>query len=153
MLCVIFFGCDKKNNQKHIERKMSETLPKNEQEWESCLSPEQYRILREKGTERAFTGKYYNHHENGIYTCAGCGQQLFGSETKFDSGTGWPSFFAPLDTNYVATHTDFSYGMKRIEVTCSKCGGHLGHVFEDGPRPTGLRFCINSASLDFRKKD
>ena len=153
VLSVISIECGRTNNQKQIERKMSEAHPKNEKEWESCLSPEQYRILREKGTERAFTGKYYNHHENGVYTCAGCGQELFGSETKFDSGTGWPSFFAPLDTNYVATHTDLSYGMKRIEVTCSKCGGHLGHVFEDGPRPTGLRFCINSASLDFKKKD
>ncbi|MBY0426443.1 MAG: peptide-methionine (R)-S-oxide reductase MsrB [Cytophagales bacterium] len=132
---------------------MSDKLPTSEKEWASCLSPEQYQILREKGTERAFTGKYYDHHEKGIYTCAGCGQELFGSETKFDSGTGWPSFFAPLNAQYVATHTDTSYGMRRIEVTCSKCGGHLGHVFEDGPKPTGLRFCINSASLDFKKKE
>lgn len=152
-ITFFFFTCTNPKEKTSKPRNMSDSLPVTEKEWASCLAPEQFQILREKGTERAFTGKYYDHHESGVYTCAGCGQELFGSDTKFDSGTGWPSFFAPLDAKYVATHTDLSYGIKRIEVTCSKCGGHLGHVFEDGPKPTGLRFCINSASLDFKKAE
>ncbi len=123
-----------------------------EKDWQTCLTPEQYRILREKGTERAFTGKYYAHKENGTYLCAGCGHELFSSETKFDSGTGWPSFWQPVDEQAVAAETDDSHGMIRTEVLCSKCGGHLGHVFPDGPGPTHLRYCINSASLDFKPK-
>jgi len=114
------------------------------------LTPEQRRVLREKGTERAFTGKYWDHHEPGSYLCAGCGGQLFGSEDKFDSGTGWPSFTRPAEEGAVAREQDRSLGLPRTEVHCARCGGHLGHVFPDGPAPTGLRYCINSVSLDFK---
>ena len=122
---------------------------KTSEQWQACLTAEQFRILREKGTEHAFTGAYYDHHERGTYTCAGCGTPLFASTTKFDSGTGWPSFHSPASDQAVAEHQDLSYRMIRTEVTCSACGGHLGHVFNDGPPPTGLRYCINSASLAF----
>lgn len=121
-------------------------------EWKARLSPTQYNILRKKGTERAFTGKYYNHHETGTYTCAACNQELFKSETKFESGSGWPSFFKPVDSKVVQILPDRSYGMIREEVLCSRCGGHLGHVFNDGPAPTGLRYCLNSESLTFVKE-
>ena len=124
---------------------------KTEQEWREELTPEQYRVLRQKGTERAFTGQYWDHHEDGSYTCAGCGEELFASGTKFESGCGWPSFY-DADPSKVVRHEDRSFGMKRIEVTCAKCGGHLGHVFPDGPKPTGERYCINSASLNFQGK-
>jgi peptide-methionine (R)-S-oxide reductase len=129
---------------------MTEKVKKSEQEWASCLTPEQYHVMRQKGTERAFTGKYYDHHESGTYVCAACGAELFGSDTKFDSGTGWPSFFAPVEGERVASEEDMSYGMRRTEVHCAACGAHLGHVFPDGPKPTGLRYCINSLSLDFK---
>ena len=131
------------------------TDPKNltDAEWRERLTPEQYAILREKGTERAFTGEYDGHKETGEYKCAGCGAALFESEEKFDSGCGWPSFSAPADGSAVDEHRDTSHGMVRTEVTCAKCDGHLGHVFPDGPGPGGLRYCINSASLDFDAKD
>lgn len=120
-------------------------------EWKKKLSPSQYYILREKGTERAFTGKYWDNHEKGTYRCAACQQELFSSETKFESGTGWPSFYQPLNKSAVAIEKDTSLGMVREEVLCSRCGGHLGHVFNDGPKPTGLRYCLNSEALAFEK--
>lgn len=128
----------------------SEKVVKTDAEWRQELTPEQYRILREHGTEAPFAGKYWKHKEDGSYACAGCGQELFRSDAKFDSGCGWPSFWDAVDPSKIQTRDDHSYGMHRIEVLCSRCGGHLGHVFEDGPRPTGLRYCINSACLDFR---
>jgi peptide-methionine (R)-S-oxide reductase len=124
-----------------------------EQEWKEKLTPEEYYILREKGTERPFTGQYDKLFQPGVYKCAGCGALLFTSESKYNSGCGWPAFSVPADGTAVEETPDTSHGMVRTEITCSKCGGHLGHVFNDGPAPTGLRYCINSASLDFEKKD
>jgi peptide-methionine (R)-S-oxide reductase len=129
---------------------MDDKVRKTDQEWEQQLSPEQYQVTRKAGTERAFTGKYWNTKDKGVYACVCCGQPLFSSDTKFDSGTGWPSFYQPLDDRAVATETDNGYGMVRTEARCAKCDAHLGHVFEDGPEPTGLRFCMNSASLDLK---
>lgn len=132
---------------------MAEKLKKTEEEWRQELTPEQYHILREKGTEQAFTGEYSQTKTPGTYKCAACGQELFSSDTKYDSGSGWPSFYQPMDKGSVDEHEDNSYGMRRVEVTCSRCGSHLGHVFPDGPRPTGMRFCINSASLKLDAKN
>lgn len=135
---------------------MSNKVVKTEEEWKKTLTPEQYRVLRQKGTERAFTGAYWNTKEKGVYLCAGCGEMLFQSDTKYDSGCGWPSFYVPAATNAISEAEDRTLGMVRTEVMCSKCGGHLGHVFEDGPQPTGLRYCINSVSIKFEpapKKD
>jgi peptide-methionine (R)-S-oxide reductase len=128
---------------------MTEQVVKSEAEWKKILTPEQFHILREKGTERAFSGKLHANHGHGIYRCAGCGLDLFRSEEKYDSGTGWPSFYAPVAPENVRTEEDRSFFMRRTEVLCSRCGGHLGHVFGDGPAPTGQRYCMNSAALEF----
>ena len=133
-------------------KKVDETVGhvvKTDAEWKRQLTPQQYRVLRHMGTEIAFTGRYWNQHAPGVYRCAGCGLALFASDTKFDSGTGWPSFWAPLAANHVKVDKDASHGMVREEVECARCGGHLGHLFDDGPAPTHLRHCINSAALDF----
>ena len=128
------------------------TMPKTEEEWKKILTPEQYEVCRNKETERPFTGKYYECKDKGMYKCSCCGNELFDSDTKFESGTGWPSFYKPINDENIKYESDSSFGMVRTEVMCKKCGAHLGHVFEDGPQPTNLRYCINSISLDLDKK-
>lgn len=161
MVFIFFFAifvsyCNTDNdNKQEINTESTEMnfeIIKSDAEWKEILSPDEYHILRKKGTERPYTGEYNMHFEDGIYTCKGCGNVLFDSETKFESHCGWPSFYDVKNNKAIKEITDTSHGMIRTEVVCSKCGGHLGHVFDDGPNPTGLRYCINSVSIDFKKK-
>ncbi len=154
-VCAALFGlagCAAQPGVAQTPSRQQFSVVHSQEEWRKQLTPEQFQVLRQKGTERAFSGKYFDSHDVGQYFCAGCGQLLFSSKDKFDSGTGWPSFVRPAQEKSVLEVTDTSYGMERVEVECSSCGGHLGHVFQDGPKPTGLRYCINSASLDFKKQ-
>ena len=152
LFCIIGVSLMGQSQQQSSKGFVMDKIIITDEEWQTCLTPEQYQVLREKGTERAFTGKYYKHKAKGTYICAGCDNELFSSETKYDSGSGWPAFFDAIDPKKVNTKSDFSFGMIRTEITCAKCGSHLGHVFEDGPKPTGLRYCVNSLSLKFVAK-
>ena len=158
LLVVVAVGCARAAAEKGEKGTTSvdtttangiQKIVKTEEEWKKLLTPDQFKVLRKQGTERAFTGEYWNNHAKGTYVCAACGLPLFSSETKFESGTGWPSFWQPIGPQNVETHEDRSLFMSRTEVVCARCGGHLGHVFTDGPRPTGLRYCMNSVSMKF----
>ncbi len=147
---------EKKMNNEPAVNEQGDTLKKvvkTPNEWKEILNPVEYNVLREQGTERSFTGEYWDNKEKGTYNCRGCQLPLFSSDTKFKSGTGWPSFYTPVDKAHIEEHVDISYGMRRVEVVCARCGGHQGHVFPDGPEPTGLRYCINSVSLSFEKEE
>ncbi len=163
LLCISFEACLQSSASQHEPEQLSffvdgkgdtiQLIQKSEEEWKKQLDPQSYNVLREKGTERAFTGKYNKFKQEGVYTCNACDLTLFSADAKFNSGTGWPSFFKPIDETHILEETDASFGMKRVEVLCRRCGGHLGHVFEDGPKPTGLRYCLNSVSLSFEPED
>lgn len=155
---LVFSACNNEAEESNSENisvqdEKGNMIKKSDEEWKKVLTKEEYFILREKGTERAFSGEYVDHKENGTYTCAACGNEIFSSSTKFKSGTGWPSYWAPINEQNIILKNDPSLGMSRDEILCAQCGGHLGHVFDDGPEPTGLRYCVNSAALDFKKKE
>lgn len=153
---VVFYACTGNSQAQETKKQQPDTIKKvnlTDAQWKAKLTPEQYYVLRDKGTDRPFTGKYYLHHEKGVYSCAGCGQELFSSDMKFDSDCGWPSFDKELAGGRIKQIEDRSFGMVRIEIVCAKCGSHLGHLFDDGPTLTGMRYCINSTSIDFKKKE
>jgi len=143
---------DRERSERFVDPPVGERVELSDDEWRTRLTSSEFEVLREQGTERAYSGRFHDHHEDGVYRCAGCGAPLFSSAHKFDSGTGWPSYWQPVADGRVATESDTAYGMTRTEVHCARCGGHLGHIFRDGPAPTGLRYCINSVSLDFEER-